>query len=365
MNIKKLNFAQKFSLALLLICSIWLFSGTNEKKDKIHSNEIVKELNKVRVKYSSAEKTAAEITVKGITGANIKLKMKAKTSGTVEKAFFNKGSRVKKGQIILKISEDDRRAKLAKAKAKKAQKEIEYSAAKKLARQGYNSKVRQAEALAELETAKADLEAIKLDLERTNIIAPFDGLYDHKTVEIGEFVDDNDCLVTLLKLDPLTVKINIPETLINNISLGDEGEVKLLDGRIIKSKVSYITSIADANTRSFRVDLKVPNADYKISEGITTEVKLKAKETFAHFISPSILALDKNGEIGIKIVNQNNIVEFYNINIIKHNQDGMWVSGLPINSAIITVGQDYVSEGQEVLPIDENAIAQNIEVIEE
>ena len=65
-------------------------------------------------------------------------------------------------------------------------------------------------------------------------------------------------------------------------------------------------------------------------------------------ISPSILSLRDNGQVGVKIVNTLNKVEFFPIEVISDTKDGMWISGLPMNSNIIIVGQEYAPVGKEV-----------------
>ena len=67
----------------------------------------------------------------------------------------------------------------------------------------------------------------------------------------------------------------------------------------------------------------------------------------AHLIPSYLLSLNDEGELGIKIV-ENEIVKFLLIQIIEDGLDGLWVSGLPDDVTIITVGQEYVINGQNV-----------------
>ena len=68
----------------------------------------------------------------------------------------------------------------------------------------------------------------------------------------------------------------------------------------------------------------------------------------AHIIPLSILRLDPDGNIGVRLVNKDNLVEFYTVEIIQDTEKGVWVTGLPFNSRIITVGQDYVNNNEKV-----------------
>ena len=74
-------------------------------------------------------------------------------------------------------------------------------------------------------------------------------------------------------------------------------------------------------------------------------------EKKAHRISPSVLSLNDVGQIGVKIVNAQNRVQFVPVTILSDTSDYMWILGLPDNVRLITVGQDFVSHGQTVRPV--------------
>ena len=96
------------------------------------------------------------------------------------------------------------------------------------------------------------------------------------------------------------------------------------------------------------IEIKISNTDLIIKDGLTASIEIQGEKILAHKISPSILTLKDNGEVGIKIVNNNNFVEFYQINVVSDTNEGMWISGIPNNSNIIVVGQEYASVGEEV-----------------
>jgi len=74
----------------------------------------------------------------------------------------------------------------------------------------------------------------------------------------------------------------------------------------------------------------------------------------AQKISPALLSLDDLGVLGIRTIDQNNIVNFNPIEILSDAPDGIWVSGLPNRSAVITTGQALVTEGERVDPVFQN-----------
>ena len=83
----------------------------------------------------------------------------------------------------------------------------------------------------------------------------------------------------------------------------------------------------------------------KIKDGLTASIEIESNKVRAHKISPSILSLKDNGEIGVKIVDEKNIDKFYPINIVSDTNSGMWISGIPDNSKIIVCG-DWCMNGK-------------------
>ena len=98
----------------------------------------------------------------------------------------------------------------------------------------------------------------------------------------------------------------------------------------------------------FRVEIDVKNSDRSIRDGVSAQIEIEGDTILAHRISPSILMLGEAGELGIRTVSEENQVEFKKIEILEDSMDGIWISGLPRNIRIITIGQEYVFQGQIV-----------------
>ena len=100
--------------------------------------------------------------------------------------------------------------------------------------------------------------------------------------------------------------------------------------------------------RGLQIYREVDNKDRKIRDGVSAEIYIESKKVFSHKISPSILALNDQGKLGIRTVNDGNAVEFREIEILEDTTEGLWISGLEENERIITLGQEYVFQGQTV-----------------
>ena len=180
------------------------------------------------------------------------------------------------------------------------------------------------------------------------IVAPFSGYLETLRVEEGDFLNTGSVCAALIDPDPMLVVADIAEKNIAQVQLGSKATAKLISGRYISGEVTFIASSADKNTRTFRVEISVDNKDRTIRDGVSAEIYIKGKEEPAHKISPAILSLNDQGKLGVRTVTADNKVEFKEINILEDTNSGMWVSGLGQEARIITLGQEYVFQGQTV-----------------
>ena len=223
-----------------------------------------------------------------------------------------------------------------------------YKAQLKLQEEGYVSETQIAEAIAKLEVAKAELTRAQLDLDYMTVRAPFDGALQDRVVEIGDFVRVGDQVATFVDNTKIIVSGTISERDARFVKVDDTGTAQLATGQSVTGRIRYISPVADQSTRTFNVELEVDNPDGTLPAGVTAELKLPGDKVLAHKISPALLTLNAEGEIGLKVVDEYDEVQFYPVELAMSEPDGVWVSGVPESAKIITVGQGYVAPGQSV-----------------
>jgi len=165
-----------------------------------------------------------------------------------------------------------------------------------------------------------------------------------------------DHIARLVELDPILIVGFVSEREIGQIEVGSLAAAELVTGMTVEGIVRYISKISETTTRTFRVEVEVPNPGRKIYEGLTAEIRLPLEEVLTHQITPALLSLDDDGTIGVKGVDENDKVVFYPIEIIGHTPDGMLLGGLPERLTLITVGQEFVVDGELVVPVPESEI---------
>lgn len=311
------------------------------------------DLPQVRVRTQTAQAFSAAIQLRGETEAERVVQIRAETSGQVEEVLVDKGQWVAAEAIILKIDDADRQARLAQARALLKQRQIEYDAAKTLADKGYRSETAVAEAAANLEVARSAVTSMEVEISYTRITAPFEGQIDDRMVEIGDFVEIGEPMALIVDSDPIIVVGQISERYVGAVEIGDAATVTLADGHRAEGQLRYVARVGDSATRTFRIEVALANADGRILEGQSGEIALPLSSVEAHLVSPAILSLSENGDIGVKIVNQENRIEFRKVDILAETVDGIWLGGLPATATFVTVGQEFVKDGVLVEPIDE------------
>ena len=257
--------------------------------------------------------------------------------------------------LLLKLDLRDRQARLEQARAGVNQQEASYKGQLELKPKGYVSDTQLAETLAKLETARAELTRAELDLEYMHIRAPFNGMVQERNVEIGDYVRAGDPVATFVDNTHLIVTGSIAEQDAGFVRVGTVATAHLVTGEVVSGKIRYIAPVADEATRTFTVELELPNPGGKLPAGVTTEMRIPAGKVLAYQISPSLLTLDAEGELGVKTVDADGKVVFNRITIAQSGSNGIWVTGLPDQANIIVVGQGYVSAGQAVKAVPAKA----------
>ena len=151
----------------------------------------------------------------------------------------------------------------------------------------------------------------------------------------------------IIDLNSLKIYGYINENEILDVSLDNKVEVTILNEKV-KGKIDYISPISDPETKTFEIVVKVDNKNLRYKDGLSSMISIVKGNVLAHKISPSILALGDSGELGVKIIDSDDTVQFKEVNVIEDTSDYMLVSGLSQKEKIIIVGQQYVSSGEKV-----------------
>jgi multidrug efflux system membrane fusion protein len=357
------------SAGIITVVTIWLLSGQfggNEETEQATAETVAATTlrNAVRVRTQSAEEVMRTIVVNGKTAPARITHLEAETDGRIEYVGAERGASLNTGDLIVRLDERDRSARLAQAEATVRQREVEYEARERLKSESYVSEAQLQEAIALLETARAELKRAQLDLGYMAVRAPFAGALQARHVEIGDFVKRGDPIATYVDNRTIIVSANVSEFDTKYVHVDETAEARLATGETVRGRIRYVAPVADESTRTFTVELEVINTNGKLRAGGTAELRIPAQTVLAHRVSPSLLTLDDAGNVGVKIINDRGEVEFVAADIALSSNDGVWLAGLPETATIITVGQGYVTSGAVVDAVPEGDAETAVAIME-
>ena len=339
---------------------------------------------------SAADTIDGAVILRGRTEAARQVDMRAETSGQIISTPLRAGAIVTEGDLLCRLDPGTRaialseaqaglreaatrlpeaEARVAEARARLTEAEINDNAAERLSQGGFASETRVAQATASVEAARAGVQAAvsgvesarsgiqsaearvaaaENNLEQLEVRAPFSGILETDSAEIGSLLQPGSLCATIIQLDPIKLVGFVPETIVDRVKLGAVAGARLASGREVVGRVSFLSRSADPSTRTFRVDVEVPNADFSISDGQTAEIAVQSDGNTAHLLPQSALTLNDDGDFGVRLV-VDNVATFAPVIPLRDTTEGFWVGGLPQIVDVIVVGQEFVTDGVPVI----------------
>ncbi|MBY6191658.1 efflux RND transporter periplasmic adaptor subunit [Microbulbifer agarilyticus] len=339
------------------LATLWLLSGIllKDEKQALLEAEVAKstsvlpaERMKISGRYIEAQPYTTRVVVNSRSEANRSVQLRAELDGAVAGLPVDEGQYVAKGDVICEIAAEDRPEKLARARASLKKAELDFAGAQKLKGRGLQSGTQMAQQEVALANARADLKRAQLDVQNLKIRAPFDGVVNSRAVELGDFVRRGEECATILDLNPMLIVGEVSETKVGSLLLGAPANAQMQDGQILSGRLRYVSQQAHAVTRAYRVEVAVANDDGALRSGISARMALPTGEVMAHRINSSLLTLDDAGILAVKILDEDQRVVLRNVRLVSDESDGVWVTGLSPRTLLVTVGQEYVSVGEQV-----------------
>jgi multidrug efflux system membrane fusion protein len=298
---------------------------------------------------------ARAIRISGQTEAEKRATLATRVMGLIKELPVKQGDHVNKGDLVMRLDAEDKKAAVETAQVLVSQRQAEADAAEKLVKGGNAPKLQADQARSALAAAQAQLETAQAELARNEIYAPFNGVIDRVPVERGSTIMAGATVATLINLDPLLAIGEISERDLKYIKLGSDADIRLVDGTIVKGTLRYISRDATSSTRTFRIEVAIPNEDKALPAGMTAELTLHSDPVDAVVLPRSVVTLSAAGDLGIRYVDKDNKVGFQAIEIIDDSPKGLVLGGIPADARIIVAGQDLVTEGDTVKPVEADA----------
>lgn len=365
----KIKFHKVAAVAVLIVTAAWVITGEfssvgsaadeaqaaraeeagQEKQAPLRTVGVV---NPPRIEHSRA------IRISGHTDADKRAVLGTRAAGVIEELPIRLGDRVQRGDLIAKLEAEGKEAAVDTARQVLAQREAEADAARQLAERGNLPKLQLDNALSALALARSQLEQAEAELDRNILRAPFDGVIDRVDVELGSVVQSGTEVATILNLDPILARGEVSERDLRYVKPGDKADIRLVNGREVEGVLRHVSRDATAATRTYRVEIAIPNEDRSVPAGMTAEIVLRAEPIPATVLPRSVVTLSTEGDLGIRAVDADDKVVFFPIDLVDDTPRGLVLGGIPDDVRVIVAGQEFISEGDTVNPVaaDEETI---------
>jgi multidrug efflux system membrane fusion protein len=343
---------------LVIAAVIWIGSGVvgraERESPKTTPGQAQNAAKATRFKVSvvpvKLEQHAPGLILSGRTEADKRASAVARASGIIVDLRVRRGSVVKKGDVIAVLSDEARTAQLDQAKARLEQRKIELRARLRLIEQGNYPAINKPQLEAELSAAEAGVAQAKAEAEKSLVLAPISGVVNSVPVETGQALQPAVMVAEVVALDPMLAVIEVTERQLGGVRVGDKASVRLVTGEGAEGVVRFISRTASAQTRTYRVDVEIPNPRGTIPDGVTATVVLRLAPTEAARVPRSALTFSADGRLAVRTVLADGRVADVSVTIVEDAIDQVWLVGLSNGASVIVQGQDFVKDGETVDP---------------
>ena len=359
-------------------------------------------ISAVTVENSAVRRT---VRASGVTQPKAVITVSAEIGGTARKVPAIEGGAVKKGDILVQLDTNTLPARIEAAKAEIEAATSAYDSAvaqsagtyaeqraaavanlevarqrleiaEKLATQNFSAPVEQAQlkanyenarmslaqidlaknlraeveisqSRARLATAKSNLAVLRDQLQKSTLKAPSGGWLETMHLEAGEQIAAGAPAATILDMSEVTIIVAVPQTNIGQVSTGDPVSIDVAGVGLRKGAVSKIASITSSTTRTFDVEVSVPNDDRALRAGMTVEASIDVGFQPAFGMSPAHLSVAGDGSLTAKI-DDDGTVRVVPVELVRSGVEQVFVSGLADGARLLTFGQAFVEAGDDV-----------------
>jgi multidrug efflux system membrane fusion protein len=359
MRIFKILEQNSYIISLLIIAVLFYWFGESALKDdvvnEVSNKVVVEKIPSVVTKDLTSTEITNSVNSYGTSEAYKTSNIRAKISGEFSDVFKKKGDSVEEGELIAKIDSSTMMAELGALKQTQKELQLKLKVSKELYDSDYSSKIDLAEIYTANKNVSAKIQKLEGLIKDTYIRSPINGDLDNFELKVGDFIGVGEKIVSVNDLTKIIMSVDIPESYQRQISEDSNAYIELPNGRTVSGKIQYISDVADSLTHTFKVEV-VANISGKNYVGISASVLILTETVNAYNVSPAMLSLNpenKEDRMGLKIVNDDNIVEFLPIDILKSSQNGLWVKADRDKIKLIVSGQSFVKAGQEVFATKE------------
>ncbi|MGE5295027.1 MAG: efflux RND transporter periplasmic adaptor subunit [Solirubrobacterales bacterium] len=275
----------------------------------------------------------------------------AEVAGRIEWIGPREGATVKAGDPLMRLNTDLLQAEFESFQAQAKNDQTEFERQQGLVKGGASTSKELDQAETKLAISRAKLEEVRARLQRTQIFAPTEGVLNQLLVEQGEYVTAGKSVAEVVQTDIVKVAVEVPERDIPFFAPGQQAEILAdIKGRqqSFEGKITFISSVADEQTRSTRMEIKLANPDGILRSGQIVRARLTRQVLENAILIPLLAVIPMENGYAVYVVEDSKAVRRdVQISLIKGDRV-LIDQGLQPGDQLIVAGHRFLAPGQSV-----------------
>jgi membrane fusion protein (multidrug efflux system) len=285
----------------------------------------------------------------GSIEANESIELSTEATGIVTDIYFEEGSPVRQGQLLVKINDSELQAQLQRASFRLNLAEQREERQRRLLERGGISQDDYDATLNEVNVLRSELRLINAQIAKTEIRAPFGGVVGLKYVSPGSYIGPNTRIASLQELDPVKINFSVPERYLTRISVEDEirFDVQGVDSTFT-GRVYAVEPRINTQTRTLQVRAISENDDELLYPGAFANIELILEQIDNALMLPSIAIIPELNRQKVYVVRDGTVQQVFIETGIRTSSKAQVLSGLQNGDVVLTTGLLQVRPGMQV-----------------
>ncbi|MGP9768317.1 efflux RND transporter periplasmic adaptor subunit [Halomonas sp. AOP13-D3-9] len=359
---RRIPFSYALASLLVLALVIWLAFGNFQRFQTSAPETSPRSDSGPRVEIAVQQSTPfiPQQIVQGQLTAERETTLRANIAGFVAEKPVAQGSRVEAGETLLVLDNDALPEQLQQARDELAVAEAEYAGARNLRQRELISQPELLRLQSALSASAASVAQLQNQLDDSRPTAPFDGVLDRVKVELGDLLQPGEEWGQLVNDRRLKGAAWVSQQQVGDLSEGLPVTARLLNGDSLEGELTFISHRAEEATRTFYIEATLDNPAGKRLAGGSAELTITLPPRQVHTLSPALLSLNSEGQLAVKHLDENDQVQQTAVELVSADTQRAYVTGLPNQLRLITLGAGMVDTGETVtpVPVEEAIISQ-------
>uniref|UniRef100_A0A832DK57 Efflux RND transporter periplasmic adaptor subunit n=1 Tax=Ignavibacterium album TaxID=591197 RepID=A0A832DK57_9BACT len=337
-----------FKYFSLIILTIFIIGGCG-KKESNNQNQ-TRQAIPVEVTVVKKSSIDREIELVGNLLAWREANLGAQTTARIQKIYVDAGSRVKEGDLLFEMDDTQ----LAQAKIQYQVAKDNYNRLKPLYETGSISQSQFDQVKAAYETAE---KTYQLLLTNTQFRAPFSGVVTAKRLNDGEVFllapggAGAPTIVSLMQINPLKLILNVSESNLKDVKLNQTVEITsdIFPNEFYKGNISRINPAVNPASRTFEVEVRIPNANEKLKPGMYVRSRIMIGKSEGIIVNRSSALKQLGSTAYYGFIVKDNVAKRVELTLGKEFDSQVEItSGLNEGDYLVTRGQGLLKDGSKV-----------------